>query len=450
MKSPSKVSRQDLSNTGLLQDEVLLTIVRGLDEGLPIGPSFVHSLATLIESLVVHDKVFYDLRTVARGAPEDSSRTIEDVLENSSFVKALVKHRVLAPFPSAEDTEELLSELGVDYTYGDFLTDLLWTPYSFYADPSAESARYRMMLDLVAKAPQLLRPRQIIPILDGAEREKHTAAGLIGEEELESPIRFDLGRNVGLSPRELLFLEGLNFRSRAYMNIARILGMHMYPAFPALPHQIGAIQNGNIKGRQIYDKVMQQLRKEAEIEDCITASEPDFWRISLPPVAQMALKNCKGSVQALVPEILEIRQRDRTFRNYLTTYERTWNAANTRQERNQLAHDFNNAWKVMLAKERKPSTRILYILWDYFKDPTKLLQTIGDKLAGAGRERYIIDRAYGLYDFWRDLCDTPPPDSNRALVFKLFPNQVDEATWNAAQQLAGALNATLGSPPEQH
>jgi len=145
MKSPSKVSRQDLSNTGLLQDEVLLTIVRGLDEGLPIGPSFVHSLATLIESLVVHDKVFYDLRTVARGAPEDSSRTIEDVLENSSFVKALVKHRVLAPFPSAEDTEELLSELGVDYTYGDFLTDLLWTPYSFYADPSAESARYRMM-----------------------------------------------------------------------------------------------------------------------------------------------------------------------------------------------------------------------------------------------------------------------------------------------------------------
>ena len=157
----------------------------------------------------------------------------------------------------------------------------------------------------------------------------------------------------------------------------------------------------------------------------------------------MALANCKGSRNVLAEEIFNLRHRHRDFRQYLTDYDKAWDTAQTRKERMDIKNEFENAWQTLTTAENRPSTRFVYVLWDVFKNPTRILQSIGDKAADRGRELSVIGRARGLHDFWNDLIRSPLADRNRELMTELFPDQVEQEAWEAANRFGQSANGFL-------
>ena len=49
----------DFFNKALFYDETLLCICDVVENGMPIGPGFLHALSTLIEAAVIHETIFY-------------------------------------------------------------------------------------------------------------------------------------------------------------------------------------------------------------------------------------------------------------------------------------------------------------------------------------------------------------------------------------------------------
>jgi hypothetical protein len=425
----------DFANSALIQAEALLSVYRLVEHGLPVGPASLNSLCSLIESAVIHDVVYYQPRLGFRCSTRDGEAWLFDVLQDSSLVKLLEQSGVLRSVPEAR-LDEYLSRQGRDYRFAGLIKDFHWAGTSFYIEPGGEKQRYRALLDLVRRTPLWLQPLLIVP------EDAWDGPPVDGECKLISAnIK---ARLMGFSPSDLDLIQGLNLLAYAYFDLARNTGMNLVPFFAALPHHIGAIRRNNQVALALYHKITRELEKQdSEVE---AAHGPHFRRVPIPPLCQLVLRNCKDSPQALGPEILNLRHRHRSFRQYLTGYERAWNSAKTRSERMKLQNDFNNAWQGLIVKEKKPSTRWIYTLWDILKDPHKILQAIGDKLAEKGRHQYVVNRVNGLHDFWRDLCDAPPSDSNRALASKLFPNQAHNRTWEVAAELAATLDSDLTSP----
>jgi len=105
--------------------------------------------------------------------------------------------------------------------------------------------------------------------------------------------------------------------------------------------------------------------------------------------------------------------------------------------------EFDSALKQLLEKETRQSTRVIYMLWDILKEPTKILQALGDKVTKRGRERYIVGRVKGLHDFWDDLSNSPPSNIMRTQFNRLFPKRSEDKTWESGRKLAEAVNAGL-------
>ena len=142
-------------------------------------------------------------------------------------------------------------------------------------------------------------------------------------------------------------------------------------------------------------------------------------------------------------EIIELRYRHRGFRQYLTDYERKWDTASTRADRINLRNEFDNAWKTFVVSQEKPSTRIIYTLWDILKNPVKTLPAIGDKLRAKGHELSIIGRVRGLHDFWKELANSPIPQKNLELLSNLFPKLASDVEWQLSYDLANSVNTLL-------
>ncbi len=109
----------------------------------------------------------------------------------------------------------------------------------------------------------------------------------------------------------------------------------------------------------------------------------------------------------------------------------------------------------LVERIEKPSSRIIYTLWDLVKKPTEFLASFGDKLAETGRQRYVVDRVAGLHDFWRELARSPVQEESQSLLKRLFPDVAEPAVWNMASHAAEAFNMLMktnaqdGSSPSQ-
>ena len=428
----------DFSNQALLQDEILLTISLVLEHNWPIGPSFIHAMNTLIEAVVIHDKVYFDPLQELRRA-ELPSNTVPGILKHSDFVQLLIHEAAIEPLPDHSVLDADLAFKGRDYRLRNFFAGAYWSLESFaYGGPEKEAERLELYLDLVRKAQPLLRPREMVPHRFRTE--------LDGEEQIvvggEAVSRFLLGKILSLTDEDLRILEGLNFRAKAHFDLARNLGLTFHPFYLALPHHLGAIRQNNSVAVRLYQELLTQFSTLSEEE---SIGHNGFGRTPVPALAEIVLHRCKDSAGALALELLNLRQEHRQFREYLTAYERAWNSATSKQERWRLRSEFDKAVKALIDKEKRPSTRLIYTLWDMLKSPSKILQEIGDKLVAKGQEEYIIGRVKGLHDFWKDLADSPTSDVMRRHFNRLFPKQADEYTWKLGQRLATALETELAS-----
>ena len=404
-------------NSALIQDDILASLSLVIDHDYPVIPSFIHSLGTLIEAVVLHDKVYFDpLRKYGR--IENTAGSIYEVIRASSFIKSLIDGGALAHFPVETDTNEHLIAKGNEYTYGHFLSDYYWQPYSFAAyHHDGERDQYIRLSFLLDNYPDIFQAENLV-------------GGHIPDKmvEFENESAFQLV-NKGVPLENILHIEGLNHRARSYINLSRGLGLNLYFFDAALPYQFGAIQSTNQKAKQLYKTIESKLD---EIDEEV--GQTDFQNIQIPPFCQIVLANCKDSSRAIAEEILGIRQRLRKFRQYLTNYDKAWYTAITREDRLRLKNEFNNAWKTLITAKERPSIRLIYQLWDIVKNPSGIIEKIGDKLADKGKEVSVIERVAGIHAFWNELLQAPVSDKNEKLIRKVFPNRADKPIWDAAHK----------------
>jgi len=438
----TKKSAIDFSNHAVIQDEILLTICLVLEDGWPAGPTFLHALNTIIETVVVHEEVYFDpLHQLGRD--DISEHTVPGILRNSTFVRSLIREGVIRKFPNESIIDKHLVSKGREYSYADFLTDAYWSADSFaYGNPEGEANRLELYVDLVSKAAPLLEPQQITPLATIGEPEEGQAK-LMGAHGLLATM---LANSISLNDRDLKFIEGLNFRAKALLDLSLNTGLHLHPFYLALPHQIGAIRSNNLRALELFRTIQNRVDSIEDQQQRIGQSA--FMRVPIPALTEVVLGRCKDSSRAIAPELLAMRNTHRSFRHYLTTYEQKWNQAQTKKERWDLKREFDDALKLVLEREARPSSRLVYTLWDIVKEPTKLLTALGDKLVKRGKEEQIIGRVKGLHDFWRDLAEAPPSDLMRTHFNRLFSKRSDDRTWILGQQLAEAVNGKLAAATE--
>jgi len=427
----------DFTNQALIQDELLVSICLVLEHGWPAGPTFLHALSTLIESVVVHDAVYFDvLHDFQRG--DEAPASLPGRLRNSDFVRALIRGEAIRPFPQESLVDAFLASKRRDYSYGHFLADAYWGTASFaYGEPEEEPNRLQLYVELVSEAQPLLLPQRLVP-------HGQRGAGLtIGGPELLTTTM--LSHRLSLNQNDMKFIEGLNFRAKAFLDLARNTGLHLHPFYLGLPHQVGAIRHTNSKALELFRQVVEKANSLEPDENGI--GDDEFSRMPIPPLLQVLLGRCKDSPKGFVTELLGLREDWRKFREYLTEYEKQWSSAGSKRERWKIKTEFEKALDLVHEREKRSSTRIIYTLWDFFKEPTKVLKTFGDKLSKRGREEYIIGRVKGLHDFWEDLAESPTSDNVRRQFNKIFPKQADESTWTLGKRLAETVNAGLIGKP---
>jgi hypothetical protein len=419
----------ELHNTSLVQDDALVNIIKVIDWGWPAGPSFLYAIGSFIEAAVIHDKVFFDpLRQTQRD--EIGDHTIASLLNQSDFVQAMIREGVLTVFPEPSEVDHYLQGAKSEYTSANFLADYYHGFESFSTtNPEGEVEVFNNLIDLTQKAPSVLLADELIDVDITA-----LDSSLLGLT-LPGLAAYTLGFNR----EDMKLLEALIHKAKGHLELTHHLGINFYPAFSAIPYQIGSVKSFNSKAKALYSTI---IEKVVSLDEELYGND-EFSRVPVPPLTQIAMAKSKGSVDGLVLEIIELRYRHNKFRQYLTDYERQWNYASTRSETIKLRNEFDNAWKALVANQERPSTRIIYTLWDVLKNPLNMLPTIGDKLRTKGHELSIIGRVKGLHDFWKELANSPVPKKNLELLSTLFPRLASDEEWQLSRDLANSVNTFL-------
>jgi hypothetical protein len=419
----------ELNNTSLIHEEALMDIIKALEWGWPAGPSFLYSLGSFIEASVIHDKVFFDpMRQTLRD--NIGQQTIPDLLNQSPFVQSMVGEGILKVFPEKSEVAQHLHDTKRQYSFDDFLLDYYWGPESFSsANPEGEVSSFAVLLFLIQRAPAILTEETLI--------ESYMTTLDYSMLHL-TPTGF-AALSLGFTKENMTVFEALIRKARGYLELTHNLGINFYPALLAIPYQIGSVKAFNSKAKSLYGTIEEKI---VSIDEKMEGQD-EFSRVAIPPLSQIVLARAKDSITGLKEEILELRHRTKSFRQFLTDYERQWNSAVTRADRSKLSNEFDNAWKTFVVSQERPTTRIIYIMWDILKKPWEFLQAAGDKLRERGHELSIIGKVRGLHDFWSELANSPVPERNFELLSNLFPAMAPEREWELSRDLANSVNALM-------
>jgi hypothetical protein len=421
-------------SSALIEQESLGQIVAVLEAGWPAGPTFFNALSTLTESLCLYDHVYFDPIRMHLGSDAPPGARM---LQESPLVRLLVSEGALELFPDRPFIDAALAEEGRDYDYLDFLTDYVWTTNSaFWAEPDGERGRLQLYSEIVDSAYPLLTHESLVPEVESSL--------VFGPESL----MLLLGRQLRLSNDDLIFLEGLNHHSRALFTLCRNLRIHLQPFYLSQPHHLGTLDQNNSRAVTLYRQLLEEIEKRDRSAAAVAGQteapeQSGFQRVSLPALVGQLLDRCVDQSNAIGPELLELRRRRARFRSYVREFDQRWSEARTKEQLWDLGKEWNAAITKMGEKQDRPSTRLIYIIWDILKDPVKMLQAVGDKLAARGREECIIRRVDGLHDFWRDLAKAPADKVTTANLARLFPKRLDDEVWDLAGKLADSLDRRL-------
>jgi hypothetical protein len=415
----------------LIQQESLGQIVVVLDAGWPAGPTFFNALSTLTESLCLYDHVYFDpLRMHERSDVPLGAK----MLQESPFVRLLISEGALELFPDSSVIDAALVEEGRDYDYADFITDYVWTGVSaFWSEPDGERGRLQLYSEIVDSAYPLLTHERLVPEVE---------SGLV---DGKAYLMLLLGRKLGLSNQDLIFLEGLNHQSLALFTLCRNLRIHLQPFYLSLPHQLGTLDQNNSRAASLYRQLLEQIETRdcsaAAVAGAVEAPEPSgFQRIKVPALVGQLLDRCVDQSSAIGLELLTLRRLRAGFRSYVREFDQRWSEAKTKEQLWNLGKEWNAAITKLGEKQDRPSTRLIYIIWDILKNPVKILEAVGDKLADRGKEESIIRRVDGLHDFWKDLAKAPTDKVTAANLAHLFPKRLDDEVWDLAGKLADSLD----------
>jgi hypothetical protein len=249
----------------------------------------------------------------------------------------------------------------------------------------------------------------------------------------------------GIPIENVIMIEGWNHKAAAWVDLSRHLRLNLYVTDVFVPHQLGLTTLRNTQTREVYDRIVQ---KAADLEERTNIGKTDYATVRLPALAQLALARCLGDIAAFPHEVLELREKHKDFRLQLTYFDSAWSNATNRRERIKLQADFNNAFDTLIKGEVQPRERLIYKMWDLVKNPSRILEKIGDKFADLGRREQVIEQMRGLPKFWNDLLDAPVAEHDERLIAKTFGKIAEQTVWEAGRDFASAMRRKVGEKPE--
>jgi hypothetical protein len=431
----------DFINAAIIQDEVLINIVRVIEDGWPASPLFLQSLGELVEAVVLHDHVYFDIFHSTQHPDvvhNPQKYPLVARLRESEFVQHLARNNAISLFPTQAEIDAQLSETATLYTTQEFARDYRSADVSFaLISPDREANRYEILATVLKHAPYVFMNESLT---------LHLTGGRTPIDEVDPAEQSNLAAQLlGLGDREWVMLTQQNRRVRALVELAQHLGTNLCLTGVALPHQIGGVRLANRKARQLYERIVDQVESIDE-----PFGHTAFSRVNVPPLAQIAMSRALDSRTAIAAEIVNLRFQHREFRQYLTHYEQQHYQAKTRIEREQLQTESDNAWNKLLEVTTSSKKRLLYHLWDVVRKPKDVLVAVGDKVAERGEAYSVIDRVWGMYDFYTELRSSPVPEQNVPMLTRLFSSIAEESVWKAAEKMGSALDAQLivGNPAD--
>jgi hypothetical protein len=277
---------------------------------------------------------------------------------------------------------------------------------------------------LIKEAPELFEADDLTDIVDGID----VPNGAKPRELVDS----------GLAVDTLVLLDGWNRQIRALQKTAQLAALNLYTVPTAIPHQLGVLSTINLKARAAYDEIGTKI--QFLVDDKV--GHAAFQCRPSPPLTAIAVTRCKGDLRVLPEVVMGMRHEYRGFRRYLTDYESAWNSARNRIERIQLKTDFDAALAKLIERGTRPHDRLFYKLWDVVKSPTRILQSLGDRLVAVGREEAIVGQVAGLSALWRSAIEAPLR-AQAELCSSLSSAVAQDAVWHAYERFAKSTDHSL-------
>ncbi len=406
-------------NSALLQNELILEVVTVLEGQKPAGPDALHAIVGLIEACVIHEEIWVDLMADSRGGD------IPSAYMDHPLIKGLMDQGVLRRPPTNDELNDCFSAVGAKFDMVDFIADFRSTLQPFTVIGASEATAYEMSAQIVREVPQAFRQEWLTTPDDQEAYERTVRAGLNEPRGPEGPALIKLG----FSESELETIEGWNGQGRALSRYAGLLGLNLYITPRAAPHILGSQANRNEIARKVY----QRLTNEAESKTATDIGQSAFSYHPIPPIVATVLGQSAGNPAELLDAILSARHKFRAVRKYLTDFETRWARTTTVRERKVLQDEIDAGLAAVAGLTLAGKDRLIYRVWDLVKDPTKILQTIGDVLVARGRKEAAIGRVQGLRAFWKATLDAPPGDITASNIRRLVPKMAEDQVWSAAQ-----------------
>lgn len=418
------------SNSALMHDDLLVEAVLALEGEKAARPDAFEAISAILEACIIHDEVWID--PLGGG---DGGGGIRGKFLAHPILAGLVREGALRRAPAVADLDARLSELGVDYDMTDFTRDLRFTTSSFSVAEASEGIAYELASQILTEVPSAFGSEWLTEPSDPTAYEKMVQVGL-GDARGKEGTKL---QKLGFTEPELITLEGWNGQGRALSRFAGLLGLNLYITPRVTPHILGACNRQNGIARRAYERLA------AKAEDAITpevgSNSTTYHKI--PPVVARTLELAKGESSALVDAVLTMRYELRGLRSCLAQFEAAWVAAATVGDRKRLERDLDGGIKAISDLAMGEQDRLLYRVWDLVKDPTKILQAMGDLLVARGRREAAIGRVQGLRAFWKATLDSPTEERTQILFRRIVPRMAEQRTWKVAEGFCKRLEATI-------
>jgi hypothetical protein len=163
--------------------------------------------------------------------------------------------------------------------------------------------------------------------------------------------------------------------------------------------------------------------------------------IYIPPVTALVLERSRSRED--IPSVaLQIREEFALLRKTAEKYEVDLANAQSIRERLELFDELEEAWNLLIKKEKRKRTRLILRTWELIKSgkPVDITKALIDKAIEKNTERKIVARIEGYFDLWAAIRGIRYYDN---LIYRVFRERFDGEALNVFSRYANVAEKEL-------